>query len=565
MSSIITIEINNLLTEYVRTRPITHSAQLDQRIVMIVVGFVGTYVAVISGWFRGLYDKLYKRVFPDPPEPVNTNFKYESDNEDIFHFRIEATGGTVYDYAGTFAKTLLIENENNINKSSSFVSIDKKADGYATLGSPGGEGQLWSSRTKFGTSVYLYRLMNIVFEKRQITVAKWQDNNSTYRWHLYITLNKEIGDTREAVTKVAINFTNAVIDFARPTPETKTFELYEISKGEWKKSGKLTKKSKDTLVGENSKYILDDIEFFQTKIKDVYETFDIPYKRGYMLYGPPGTGKTSTVKCVASHANMNIYKVTFNEENMGNDDYIRLLSETSANSIVLLEDIDPALLQEGGFIEKDCSSEMPPQLGIRNINDDGDGYGIGGGGGDDNINDGNNNTKVIKKGNNNNDDDNDVKGNKSVNPNKINYHISSLYKNLSRQKKRVSYGMLLDALDGINANSGRITFITTNHPNKIGKALLRPGRIDKKIKMDYATNEEICEYFKMFYRFFSLDSNLIVSSAERFIKKARNHSSGCKISFAQLQQHLVRHLRDIEVAVDTVNTMFEPEEYESYM
>lgn len=37
--------------------------------------------------------------------------------------------------------------------------------------------------------------------------------------------------------------------------------------------------------------------------------------------------------------------------------------------------------------------------------------------------------------------------------------------------------------------------ITTNHPDKIGKALARKGRLDLKIYFGYASNDEIKEYF----------------------------------------------------------------------
>jgi hypothetical protein len=564
MSSIITIEVNNLLTEYVRTRPITHSAQLDQRIVMIIVGFVGTYVAVISGWFRSLCDKLYKRVYPDPinektktDDSIYAPIDYESKDQNVIQFKLNVVNGSLHDDLPLFLTSNvvapskpLINNYNNFNdyNTCQIFQIDRnnKNGDITTSKYLGNQGCIMgksSTPMPCGYMAELIRIHEVEFEKRKIIVAKWKEwrgggNNSNY-WHLYIT--KNIGDTNETISQISTNFIKTAIDFINPKNET-TFKLYEIINGEWKTSGTLSKKSKDTLVGENTRYILDDIDFFQTKIKDVYKTFDIPYKRGYMLYGPPGTGKTSTVKCVASHANMNIYKVTFNEENMGNDDYIRLLSETDPFSIVLMEDIDPALLQEGGFIEKECSTELPPppsppqqqqQQQQETIDEKSD----------------------TVKGR-------PPKGGKG----KRQYSImSSLYENLSRKKKRVSYGMLLDALDGINANSGRITFITTNHPSKIGKALLRPGRIDVKIKMDYASNDEICEYFKMFYTFFSLNHDIVLDGAERFIKKVRNHPSGCKISFAQLQQHLVRHLRNINMAVEKAYTMFEPEEYEDFM
>lgn len=51
----------------------------------------------------------------------------------------------------------------------------------------------------------------------------------------------------------------------------------------------------------------------------------------------------------------------------------------------------------------------------------------------------------------------------------------------SVQKRRgasVSFSGLLNALDGVRSQEGRILFMTTNHPEKLDPALLRPGRAD---------------------------------------------------------------------------------------
>ena len=38
-------------------------------------------------------------------------------------------------------------------------------------------------------------------------------------------------------------------------------------------------------------------------------------------------------------------------------------------------------------------------------------------------------------------------------------------------------------MDGIQSSNGRIIILTTNHPEKIDSALLRPGRIDINIRL----------------------------------------------------------------------------------
>lgn len=44
---------------------------------------------------------------------------------------------------------------------------------------------------------------------------------------------------------------------------------------------------------------------------------------------------------------------------------------------------------------------------------------------------------------------------------------------------------LLNVLDGVVETPGRIVIMTTNHPETLDPALIRPGRIDKRINLGY--------------------------------------------------------------------------------
>jgi len=63
----------------------------------------------------------------------------------------------------------------------------------------------------------------------------------------------------------------------------------------------------------------------------------------------------------------------------------------------------------------------------------------------------------------------------------------------------ISLSSILNALDGLFSSHGRILVATTNHPEKLDSALIRPGRIDLKIEVGYVN----IEIFKQFiYNFF---------------------------------------------------------------
>jgi len=64
---------------------------------------------------------------------------------------------------------------------------------------------------------------------------------------------------------------------------------------------------------------------------------------------------------------------------------------------------------------------------------------------------------------------------------------------------RVSLSGLLNALDGIGAQEGRVLFATTNKYNSLDPALCRPGRMDLHIEFKLASRFQAEELFKRFY------------------------------------------------------------------
>ena len=59
------------------------------------------------------------------------------------------------------------------------------------------------------------------------------------------------------------------------------------------------------------------------------------------------------------------------------------------------------------------------------------------------------------------------------------------------QSEGVTLSGLLNCMDGITAPDGAIIVMTTNHPELIDSALLRPGRVDIRVDFTTATREQI--------------------------------------------------------------------------
>lgn len=55
----------------------------------------------------------------------------------------------------------------------------------------------------------------------------------------------------------------------------------------------------------------------------------------------------------------------------------------------------------------------------------------------------------------------------------------------------VTFSGLLNAIDGVASQEGRLVFFTTNHENRLSKALVRPGRVDVAVKIDLATRDQV--------------------------------------------------------------------------
>jgi chaperone BCS1 len=104
----------------------------------------------------------------------------------------------------------------------------------------------------------------------------------------------------------------------------------------------------------------------------------------------------------------------------------------------------------------------------------------------------------------------------------------------ARQKQdnliAVSFSGLLNALDGVAAQEGRIVFLTTNHKTLLDAAMIRPGRIDVTYELGLASRKQVRALFLRFHP----DA---LEEAERVASCVPEQS----LSPAQIQQDLLIH------------------------
>ena len=73
---------------------------------------------------------------------------------------------------------------------------------------------------------------------------------------------------------------------------------------------------------------------------------------------------------------------------------------------------------------------------------------------------------------------------------------------------------LLNAIDGVAAQEGRLLVMTTNHRERLDEALLRPGRVDVQLRLERASRAAAGQLFDQFFGHASMSSGPSASSGD---------------------------------------------------
>jgi chaperone BCS1 len=63
----------------------------------------------------------------------------------------------------------------------------------------------------------------------------------------------------------------------------------------------------------------------------------------------------------------------------------------------------------------------------------------------------------------------------------------------------VTFSGILNALDGVASQRGRLVIMTTNHQNRLDPAIVRPGRVDKSVHFTLASRRQVLRMWQRFY------------------------------------------------------------------
>ena len=282
-----------------------------------------------------------------------------------------------------------------------------------------------------------------------------------------------------------------------------------------------TNRKFSNLFGEDIDVIRGRVNFF-TKNKKWYDEKGIPYTLGLLLSGSPGTGKTSTIKCLANETNRHICNI-----NLNND-----MSKTQLENLFFNENINivnPSTGQQESFCipldqriyvleDVDCQSDIVMERALRNDKKE--------------DKDTNNDQQVLNPFNEG-PLTNDKKG---------------------EDKHKVDLSFLLNLLDGVLENPGRIVIMTSNFPDTLDSALIRPGRIDVIAKFKNCSNKTVTDMLEFFY-----DIKLSEEERERVLRLREEI-----VTPAELSKVMFENFSDHEASIQHMENLTSREPTSSF-
>ena len=299
-----------------------------------------------------------------------------------------------------------------------------------------------------------------------------------------------------------------------------------------------TNKSLKNVFGKHLNVVKERMDLFCNN-PNWYKEKGIPHTLGILLHGPPGTGKTSIIKAIAKDTNRHIFNIKLQPDttqtqlnNLFFNETVKVLKNGKTevynislnDRIYVMEDIDcnNDMLLDREYIKETTTNEEKQNSNTFN-NSFEENY-------EQNMDYFNNNFSNFNLET---QQQNNITSKNSTNNNQLEEDKS----------EQVTLSFILNLLDGILETPGRILIMTSNYPDKLDKALIRPGRIDVNLKVGYCTLDMIEEMFIFFFKL-SHDDRSKYNFSDINIKN--------DITPAQLNKLLLDNFNNKEQAYDDI-------------
>jgi len=213
----------------------------------------------------------------------------------------------------------------------------------------------------------------------------------------------------------------------------------------------VTNRTFDNVFFQQKKQVHHRTKFFLER-RDWYDRKGIPYTMGFMFHGPPGTGKTSTIKAIANEGHRHIINIQLSE----------IKSKQQLQHLFFNDEIH---VHNGINLERYTIPVSERLYVIEDIDAMGD--------------------AVLKR--------------EWKKPQVVKKDDLEPFIHKEEEKDTLDLSFLLNLLDGTLEANGRILIISTNFPERIDKALIRPGRIDMIVHFQKCTLAVLNEMVSSFY------------------------------------------------------------------
>ena len=121
---------------------------------------------------------------------------------------------------------------------------------------------------------------------------------------------------------------------------------------------------------------------------------------------------------------------------------------------------------------------------------------------------------------------------------------------------------ILNVLDGVVDTPGRFLVMTTNHPEVLDPALIRPGRIDKKLLLSYMTYQDMANLIEHYFQV-KLDNKMVTRLKKAVLGTSLyKTSTELKVTPCQVEQMAVEH-KSVEEMVSAIEKRGVTEEIRS--
>jgi hypothetical protein len=247
-------------------------------------------------------------------------------------------------------------------------------------------------------------------------------------------------------------------------------------------------KTFDTIFFDKKEQFLNLVDMFLNKTGP-YARDGIPHKLGLLMYGRPGTGKTSIIKALAKKTNRNIFNVPLSSIKTNKCLYKTMFDlkfeidngeyrASFKDIIFVLEDIDcisEIVKKREQYVLEDKIKSKKLEMFFKNIE------------------------KNIEK-----KENDEFKTLEQITKTK------SLFDKEDEDKDDLlNLSGILNAIDGVIDCPERILILTTNYPEQLDPALIRPGRIDFTLNMDYMSYENIIRMFEFYTKIKLTDEQVL--------------------------------------------------------